>query len=203
MASFNARQFEKTTAFTCNNCAKVTTYKIASKGCPACGHHLFKVARTGNFPLDRDMDRQLKDPYLRQKQKPIGNDGAGYMKNKPLDEEGFSGFGQRFRGGPGPDNYSQTDSEYDQQKQNNLPSEDTNLDHAPYEGTANLGWFADPSSPLSSTQQMNRDMNHTEGKSLGKMLDMQRTKRDDNSYRRKLDDSIFGRTVSRLRGVKR
>lgn len=207
MAKFNARKFEESLTFTCRNCAKSTTFSKASSGCPSCGHHLFKVADRSGTPAAWDRDRLNTDPYLRQKQKPMGNnDGGGYKLTTPFDEEGFTGgLGGRFRGsegGPGPDGYSQTDSEYEQQKRNDLPTQDHAIDHPPVEQYDELQMFSDPSSPLSAAQQTNRDLSNSEGTTINQQLARERVT-GKKSKPMRLDDTVYGRTVSKLRGVSR
>lgn len=193
---FNAKKHQKEVHLTCKQCGKHSPYKIAYNGCPYCGHHLFKIATRTGTPVAWDKDRI--DPYQRQKQKAgPQNDGSGYKMTIP--GEG-SGYGTRFRGTGGPTGFSESSDEQEDNDRKDLPSEETNIDQPPTEGTPQLGWFADPEEALSSTQMMNRDMSKHDAVPFDKQLSIQRT---DNSLRERLNDSIFGRTISKLKGVKR
>lgn len=201
MAKFNADHHEFSSPFTCLKCGNRFPYHLASNGCPKCGHYLFKIATRSGTPAAWDKDRP--DPYKRQKQDPVDSNqtGSGYKLTTPGDEEdGFGGMGSRFRGGLAPHEYSQTSTEYQDQLKKDLPSEDTNLDHPPTEGTPLKGWFSDPEDSLSSTQQMNRDMSNTDQKPLDSQLAKQRT---NQSLKTRLDDSIFGQLAKKLKGVRR
>jgi len=197
MDSFNFSKFEKSAIFTCTKCGCQSDYALAIKGCCTCRHHVFKVSTRTGTPTAWDLDRP--DPYIRQKQKAVRpNDGQGYKLTAPADESQSGGFGTRFRGSLSPRDFSEHENDYDEQYKNDLPSEDTNLDHPSTEGTPMQGWFADPQDPLSAAQELNRDMS---GKETGSLDSKLKKKRTDQSLRVRLDDSIFGKTVQKIQGI--
>ena len=206
MPVFNVKKFQKQSVFVCKKCSFETSYIKASGGCPFCGHNLFKVADRTGTPTTFVLDK--KDPYLRQKQKPQNdkNDGTGNKLVTPFDEDGFGGgMGGRFRGaplaGPGPSGFSQTSDEYKDQLKKDLPHEDTNIDHPPVDDTNPMkGFFSDPEDPLSSTQEMNRNMSE---KSAVPMENQLTKARQSKTLKTRLDDSIYGKTITRLKGVQR
>lgn len=193
---FNAKQHKNDVKMTCKKCGTETSYKIAYNGCPSCGHHLLKLGSRSGTPVAWDKDRI--DPYQRQKQKDgPQSDGSGYKLTAP--GEG-SGYGTRFRGTGGPTGFSESADEQEDTDRKDIPSEETNLDQPPTEGTPQLGWFADPEDALSATQDMNRQMSNHDAVPFDKQLSIQRT---DNSLKGRLNDSIFGRTITKLKGVQR
>ena len=79
----------------------------------------YKLAFRGNIPKIEDPDI-FRDPYQRRSP----NDGQGPKMTTPGDEEGYRGFGRRFRGTESPSGFSST-GDYEEDRTNDIPTQDT------------------------------------------------------------------------------
>ena len=189
MNKFNIKKYNKSICFICKRCSYLIphTNKIGS-ACSQCGHNLFKVTDRSGTPGFWDRD-DFKDPYLRQKQKTIDPGSGRSMKMvNPADEQDGGGLGTRVRGKLFPDDFSIHDAEYDEQRDMDIPgSYDTLLDNPPTIEYLD-GKFYDPIDPLSTTQQLNRDIEGLDKLDGGPIDAQLKTKRIRRTINKKKDD---------------
>lgn len=182
-------------------------YKRASKGCSLCYGSIFTVANrgTGNPAIN---DRDRRDPYVRQKSSPFGNNnGEGYNLTKREDEdwEG-AGFGGRARKGFPPEADGSSIGKYDDQREKEIPGSydageiDVPGDLAAERSYKIPGEFASPSDALSRQQQISRDLSGNEESPMDEKL---KNSRNRNTFLPDRDDSIFSTITRRQKGVQR
>ena len=118
-------------------------------------YNKLKLSFRGNTPRAFDLDERSRDPYKKDPQMTAG------------DEEVGGGFGSRFRGKDMPKGFSRnSDDEYSEQKEKDIPVSDHINDEMPNEGIP-PGELADPEDPISRNYRIMDQLDNPKKEPIG------------------------------------